>query len=129
MKRRPLVLALCIPLFFTAGAAQALEIQPYDAARLQLAQATGKPVALHFHATWCPTCRAQEQAFRALQSDADLKSATVLVVDYDKERELKRSLGIRSQSTIVVYKGNQETKRVAGETEAATLKAALRTAL
>lgn len=129
MIRRRILLASCLPVFFAVGTAHALEIQPFDATRLQQAQAAGKPVALHFHATWCPTCRAQEQAFKSLQSDPVLKSATVLVVDYDKERELKRTLGIRSQSTIVVYKGGQEVTRVAGETQAPKLKAALMAAL
>ena len=43
-----------------ALAAQALDVQPYSAKAVADAQAAGKPYALHFHADWCPTCRAQD---------------------------------------------------------------------
>lgn len=125
MKRRTLTLALSLPLLCLPILAQALDIQPYSAARLQQAQTADQAVALHFHAAWCPTCRAQEQSLKALQSDAALQATTVLVVDYDNERDLKRALGVRSQSTLIVYKGRKETARLAGETQASALKTAL----
>jgi thiol:disulfide interchange protein len=129
MKFRFAALALCLPLLLAPGLASALEVQPYAAASLQQAQAAGKAVALHFHADWCPTCKAQEKAFQALKSDPQLKDVTVMVVDYDKERDLKKALGVRSQSVIIVYKGSRETARVGGETDPAKLKVALASAL
>lgn len=108
--------------------AQALEIQPYTPAALSTAQQAGKPVALHFHADWCPTCRAQEKSFQGLKADKEL-DLTLLVVDYDKERELKKQLNVRAQSTVIVYKGAKETARSGGETDAAKLKALLKSAL
>lgn len=109
-------------------AAQALEIQPYTPTALSAAQQAGKPVALHFHADWCPTCRAQEKSFQALKADKEL-DLTLLVVDYDKERELKKQLRVLAQSTVIVYKGSKETARSGGETDAAKLKAVLKSAL
>ena len=53
----------------------------------------------------------------------------LLVVDYDLERALRQKLGVRTQSTLIVYRGNRETARLAGETDAGKLKAALRSAL
>lgn len=114
--------------FATALSAQALEIQVYSPAALSAAQQAGKPVALHFHADWCPTCRAQEKVFQNLKTDKDL-DLTLLVVDYDKERELKKQLQVRAQSTVIVYKGSKETARSGGETDAAKLKAVLKSAL
>ena len=71
---------LMIPVFFlllaVSGLARALDIQPYTANALQQAQASGKPVAVHFHADWCPTCKAQEQAFNSLRGDPKLKGIT-----------------------------------------------------
>lgn len=129
MKAISLPVVLLSSLLMAVAPAQALDIQPYAAERLQQAQSAGKPVALHFHADWCPTCRAQEKAFQTLKADPQLQAATLLVVDYDKERELKKSLGVRSQSVVIVYKGVRETARVGGETDAAKLKAALVSAL
>jgi hypothetical protein len=53
----------------------------------------------------------------------------VLVADYDAERELRKTLKVRTQSTLVVFKGATERARVAGETDSAKLAATLRSAL
>lgn len=115
-------------LYLAASMAQALTLAPYSAAALAEAQKAGQPVALHFHATWCSTCKAQDQAFNALQADPSLK-LTILQVDYDTEVDLKKQLKVRSQSTLIVYRGATERARLAGETQADKLKAALQTAL
>jgi len=111
-----------------AGFASALDSQAYSAQALNDAQQAGKPVALHFHADWCPTCRAQEKAFNDLKADKSL-ALTILVVNYDRERALKQKLGVRTQSTVIVYRGSQETARVAGETDPVKLRTALQSAL
>lgn len=110
------------------GLARALDIQPYTAAALQQAQAAGKPVAVHFHADWCSTCKAQERALREIKDDPELKDVALLVAHYDDERDLKRAMNVRSQSVIVVFKGSKETARLGGETQPAKIKAALLTA-
>ena len=46
-----------------AASAFALEIKPYSADTFAQIQKSGAGVALHFHADWCPTCRAQEKVF------------------------------------------------------------------
>lgn len=117
-----------IVLLFGITTADALESIPYTAKALESAQAAGKPLALHFHADWCPTCRAQEKVFNDLKTDASLP-VTLFVVDYDKERDLKRKLGVRTQSTVIIYRGVKETARVAGDTDPAKLRAALQSAL
>lgn len=117
-----------LALLMTLGTAQALDIQPYSAAALSAAQAAGKPVALHFHADWCPTCRAQEKVFQSFKSDSGL-ALTVLVANYDQERALKQQLKVRAQSTLIVYRGAKETRRLSGDTDAAVLRSALQSAL
>ncbi len=44
------------------------------------------------------------------------------MVNYDTERELRRQLNVRTQSTVIVYKGKQEQKRLAGDTDAKVLR-------
>lgn len=126
--KRALLLISALFLQLGMASAQALETAPYTPAALSQAQQAGKPVALHFHADWCPTCRAQEKVFNDLKPDSAL-ALTVLIVDYDKERALKQKLGVRSQSTVIVYRGHRETARLTGETAPAKLRAALQSAL
>lgn len=121
-------LLLSAALLVSAAWAQALELAPYSDAALAASQKAGKPVALHFHADWCSTCRAQQRALDALRSEPGL-DVTVLVADFDKEKALKQQLGVRSQSTLIVFRGADEKARLAGETSAERLRAALKTAL
>jgi len=115
-------------LFAAAVTTQALDIKPYSAAALADAQKANRPVALHFHASWCPTCRAQDHAFQALQSDKTL-NVTVLQADYDTETALKQKLGVQAQSTLIVYHGAVEKTRATGETDTEKLRTLLKTAL
>lgn len=114
-------------LMLAASLTQALEIQSYTPVAHAHAQQAGQPTALHFHASWCPTCRAQEAAFKGMQSERNL-DITVFVADYDQERDLRRQLGVRSQSVVIVYRGANETARSGGETNAEKLRALLKTA-
>lgn len=115
-------------LVFGAMVSHALEIKPYSAAALAQAQKAGQPVALHFHADWCPTCRAQEKVLQGLAAEPGL-NLTVLVANYDTEKELKRRFNIRAQSTLVVLNGDKETYRVVGDTSAGGIRGALKSAL
>ena len=130
MNRRVLItFFLALPLLAISGLTRALDIQPYTATALQQAQAAGKSVAVHFHADWCSTCKAQEQVFKSLQSDPQLKDITLLVAHYDDERNLKKTMNVRAQSVVVIFKGSKETARLGGETKTDKIKTALLTAL
>lgn len=129
MHARNLTIPMLLFMLTVSGLARALDIQPYTAAALQQAQASGKPVAVHFHADWCSTCKAQEQAFSGLRGDPQLKGITLLVANYDNERELKKAMNVRSQSVVVVFRGSKETARIGGETKPDKIKTALLTAL
>lgn len=102
----------------------ALEIAPYSPQALAQKQQAGGAVSLHFHAKWCPTCLVQEKAFNTFKGDATVPG-TLLVVDYDQERELKRQMGVRSQSTLIVFKGQEQKHRSGGVTDPQALKTAL----
>jgi thiol-disulfide isomerase/thioredoxin len=121
-------LATAALLSLTGLCAQALEIKPYTATALAQAQAAKAPVALHFHADWCPTCRAQDKALQALKAEPGL-DLTVLTVDYDTEKALEQNFKVRTQSTLLVFRGAQERARSVGETSAQALRAALKLAL
>lgn len=57
------------------------------------------PVVLFFYATWCPTCNA---AMKDIDKDPGrLGDVTVVIVNYDKERDLKAKYKITYQHTFV----------------------------
>jgi thioredoxin-like negative regulator of GroEL len=124
-----LIRRLLLACLLTAGSwAHALEIRPYNNAELTAAQQAGQPVVVIFHADWCPTCKVQQQTLESLKKEGGL-DLTVLVADYDKEKELRRVHKVRSQSTLVAFRGNKETGRIVGDTSADKIRALLKTAL
>ncbi len=102
---------------------------PFDQTQFDSMLAAGKPVAVVFHADWCPTCRAQAPLLKDLAQTPDLKSVTLYVANFDTEKALKKSLGVTRQSTIVVFKNGKESARSTGDTQADSLAALLRRAI
>ncbi len=62
------------------------------------ALSSGKRVALFFHATWCPSCKALD---KTLSSEIIPNDVVVFKVDYDSSTELKKRYTVTSQHTIV----------------------------
>ena len=62
--------------------------------------ADGKRVVLFFYAAWCPTCRLADRRIR--EATHRIPSDVVIVrVDYDREKDLKKTYGISYQHTFV----------------------------
>lgn len=121
--------ALAGALLVASSWAQALDVTPYSEQALQQLKQAGSAVAVFFHADWCPTCRKQAASLEALKDDPALQAMTVLVADYDSEKDLRRALKVRSQSIMVVYSGDIEVTRVLGQTEPEAIKSAFAQAL
>ncbi len=102
---------------------------PFSQTQFDAARSAGDPVAVVFHADWCPTCRAQAPVLKELMQTPALKSLTLYVANFDTERALKKSLGVTQQSTIVVFKGGKEIARSTGDTQRDSLAALLRRAV
>jgi thiol-disulfide isomerase/thioredoxin len=115
-------------LLSAAALAHALDVKPYSAEALAQAQKADMPVALHFRADWCPTCRAQDKVLESLKTEPGL-GLTVLAVNYDTEKELKKQYKINTQSTLVVLHGQKEAARLVGDTSANGIRTALKSAL
>jgi thioredoxin 1 len=124
------VVKLFLSLLLLVGAAtsQALEVTPYSATALAAAQKADKPVALHFRADWCTTCRAQDRALQSLKNEAGL-DITVLSVNYDTEKALKQRFHVTAQSTLVILKGETEITRSVADTSKLNMLMALKSAL
>jgi thiol-disulfide isomerase/thioredoxin len=99
---------------------------PFNQAQYDSMLAAGKPVAVVFHADWCPTCRAQAPLLKELSQAPEFKDLTLFVANFDTEKTLRKSLGVTKQSTVVVFKGGKESARSTGDTQQDSLAALLR---
>ena len=89
-------------LFFLAlGSAFAANI-PFEQAQFDQLLHQGKPVVLHIHADWCPTCRAQQAVLDDLMPLPEFRNLPVLRVNFDSEKSLLRTYKVRNQSTFTV---------------------------
>lgn len=94
--------------------------EPYAPEKLALAESGD--VVLFFRASWCPTCRALDANIRA-NLKAIPANVTILDVNYDTEKDLKKKYGVTYQHTMVQVDatGNQITKWSGSPTLAAFL--------
>jgi thiol-disulfide isomerase/thioredoxin len=102
---------------------------PFNQVQFDAARSAGRPVAVVFHADWCPTCRAQAPLLKDLAQTSALKSLTLYVANFDTEKGLKKSLRVTKQSTIVVFRDGKEIARSTGDTQRDSLAALLRQAI
>ena len=56
---------------------------PFNQAQFDATRAAGRPVAVVFHADWCPTCRAQAPVLKQLTESKELESVTLFVANFD----------------------------------------------
>ncbi|MDH3970355.1 MAG: thioredoxin family protein [Rhodospirillales bacterium] len=105
--------------------ASAAETQPYSPEALAEAQTAGKPILVDVYAAWCSTCRTQKPILAALTAQPKYKNLLLLRADFDKDKEVLKELGVRSQSTLIVFKGDQELVRSVGSTNAVAIEGLL----
>ena len=88
-----------------------------------LAQADSGDVVLFFDASWCPTCRVLDENLKDELGDFP-NDLTILKVNYDKEKELKKKYSITYQHTLVQVdsQGNELAKWAGSNDLSAILK-------
>ncbi|MBV9825269.1 MAG: thioredoxin family protein [Alphaproteobacteria bacterium] len=107
-----------------AGApAGAAERADYSAAAFDAAQQAGRPILVEIHASWCPTCKAQTPILADIEQQPDYKNLLVVHVDFDTQKDAVTRFGARMQSTLIAFKGKQETGRSVGDTNPTSLAA------
>lgn len=68
----------------------------------EVAATSGNKV-LFFHATWCPNCKASDEAFN---SEATPNGLSIFKVDYDTNTDLRKKYGVITQTTFVQIDDN-----------------------
>ncbi|WP_137178957.1 thioredoxin family protein [Roseomonas sp. AR75] len=113
----------------SAPAVHAAERAPFTAPAFAAAQAAGRPILIEVTAPWCPTCRAQRPHVDAVAADPRLREGVLFTVDFDSQKDVLRQLQVRSQSTLIAFRGAEERGRATGITDPEAIRALLLRAL
>jgi thioredoxin 1 len=114
---------------FGPAFAQGVRHQPFTPEAFATAQAQGKPILVDVTAPWCPTCKAQKPIIDGLTAFEPLDRLTIFAVDFDSQKDVLRRFRVTQQSTLIAFKGAQETARSVGDTRAESIAALLKSAI
>lgn len=119
-----LILLTLLPLAFTQ-VANASNKEPFTQARFAELQQAGAVILVDVYATWCPTCAKQQKVLAAYQQANPDKKFHTLVVDFDKQKDVVASFRAPRQSTLLLYKGEQQFWYSVAETRSDVIAAEL----
>jgi thioredoxin 1 len=126
LNRRHVVRALALSAALLFGSiASASDKKPFDQSAFEATQAAGKPILVEITAPWCPVCKAQAPILSRLKSDPRFKDLASFDIDFDSQKDLLKKFNVQKQSTLIVFKGKQETGRSTGDTNAGSIEALL----
>jgi thioredoxin len=123
--RRSFVFASGLATAISIGPAFATEPTTFTLEAFGAAQKSGKPILVAIHASWCPTCKAQKPILSELMAKPQFENIIYFVVDFDSQKDAVRYFGARMQSTLIAFKGANETGRSVGDTNRASIAALL----
>jgi thioredoxin 1 len=98
------------------------KFKDFSKSKYESAIKSGSTIVLDFHASWCPTCKKQEPILNEIVSMKGYENVVALKANYDEEKELKKSLKVTKQSTVIVFKSGKEVARSTGVTSKDELK-------
>ena len=108
MKKLLLLLFIIFPL----NSAVAEKQTTFDNDVFNKAQSDGKTVVVSSWIKYCTSCASQMKALKDVEKDFD----NLIYLTFDvTNREIAKQLNIQFQTTLVIYKNNEEVYRSLGE--------------
>lgn len=111
------------------GTVDALERRKFDPAAFAAAQNAGHSILVEVHAVWCHICWSQQAVLTELEKSPSFKKVVAFTIDYDSDESALKQLNVQKQSTLIVFKGNNEVGRSVGDTNGKSIEALLARAL
>lgn len=81
--------------------------EEFDAAAFARYQASGDPLLVEIYASWCPTCKAQHEAFEQIEESGRRPAIRAIRVDFDRDADFRKSLGINYTGALLIFQGEQ----------------------
>jgi thioredoxin 1 len=125
LSRRSLVFAAVAATAGFALPSLATETRTFDQKTFAAAQKAGRPIFVGVHASWCPTCKAQDPILGELMAAPKFNDLVYFVIDFDSQKDAVNLFGVRAQSTLIAFKGEKETGRSVGDTNRSSIAALL----
>ncbi len=108
------LIAASLPATLVVGVpAHAAEFRDFDRLAFATAQAEGRPILLDVRAWWCPVCASQNHTIKQTVMARDYDRLVIFGINYDKQKPVWQSFGVRKQATLIAYRGRQEVGRIA----------------
>ena len=108
MKKIIFLLVVLFPLNLFAGE----KVTTFDAKTFNQAQSDGKIVVVSSWIKYCTSCASQMKALNDVEKDFE----NLIYLNFDvRDKEIARQLNIQFQTTLVIYKNNEEVYRSLGE--------------
>ena len=108
MKKIIFLLVVLFPLNLFAGE----KVTTFDAKTFNQAQSDGKTVVVSSWIKYCTSCASQMKALNDVEKDFE----NLIYLNFDvRDKEIARQLNIQFQTTLVIYKNNEEVYRSLGE--------------
>ena len=108
MRKIFILLLIIFPINFAAAEKQTT----FDNDVFNKAQSDGKTVVVSSWIKYCTSCASQMKALKDVEKDFD----NLIYLTFDvTNREIAKQLNIQFQTTLVIYKNNEEVYRSLGE--------------
>lgn len=85
-----------------------IEKEPFTEERFNELREAGAVVLVDIFADWCPTCAKQQKLIQQYREENPDNEFHILEVDFDDNKQAVRELRAPRQSTILLFKGNEQ---------------------
>ena len=115
--RKILIFIICL---FTFSANAMEKKTTFDEGLFNKAQSDGKVVIVSSWIKYCSSCASQMKVLKTAKKDgklSDIKFDNIEYFSFDvRNKEIANLLNVQYQTTLIIFKGNDEVYRSVGET-------------